>query len=399
MNSFMLDNLPDTWRLLQLSEICNIVSESCEPANANGLPYLGLEHLVSGFPAIHGIGDAKQVRSTKTRFTANDILYGKLRPYLRKAVLATFDGICSTDIIVLRVNDAVLPNFLVYLLHSDYFVNYAKATTSGVNHPRTSWNKLKHFKIPLPPLPEQRKIAALLSLVQKAIEQQEQLIALTTELKKALMHKLFTEGTRGESQKMTEIGPIPESWEVTKIGDVFKFSSGKTRPKDITPERNEEQNIPVYGGNGIMGYSKNALLDRQVLILGRVGEYCGCSHLTEQLCWVTDNALYSKEIKRPINLLFAKNYFEYLNLNKYSNKMGQPLITQGIIHNVKFGLPSATEQDDIAKILGTLDQKIKQEKQKRDLLQILFRTLLHQLMTGQIRVGDIELKILREENV
>ena len=70
---------------------------------------------------------------------------------------------------------------------------------------------------PPPPLPEQRKIAAVLGLVQRAIEQQERLLALTTELKKTLLHKLFTEGLRGEAQKQTEIGPVPESWEVSVL--------------------------------------------------------------------------------------------------------------------------------------------------------------------------------------
>ena len=79
-----------------------------------------------------------------------------------------------------------------------------------------------------PRLPEQRKIAAVLSLVQRAIEQQERLIALTTELKQALMHKLFTEGLHGEPQKLTEIGRIPESWVVSAVGEVATLRSGGT---------------------------------------------------------------------------------------------------------------------------------------------------------------------------
>ena len=73
---------------------------------------------------------------------------------------------------------------------------------------------LSEFKFHVPPLPEQRKIAGVLGVVQRAMEQQERLLALTAELKKALLHQLFTAGLRGEPQKQTEIGPVPESWEV-----------------------------------------------------------------------------------------------------------------------------------------------------------------------------------------
>ena len=89
---------------------------------------------------------------------------------------------------------------------------------SGASVPTLDRNVFRTLPIVIPPPCEQRKIAAVLGLVQRAIEQQERLIALTTELKKALLHKLFTEGLRGESQKQTEIGPVPESWEVLQLG-------------------------------------------------------------------------------------------------------------------------------------------------------------------------------------
>ena len=82
--------------------------------------------------------------------------------------------------------------------------------------------------VPLPPLPEQKKIAHILSTVQGAIEVQERIIQTTTELKKALMHKLFTEGLRNEPQKQTEIGPVPESWGVAELGSIAKVGNGST---------------------------------------------------------------------------------------------------------------------------------------------------------------------------
>ena len=87
---------------------------------------------------------------------------------------------------------------------------------------------LKEKELPLPPLPEQKKIAHILSTVQRAIEAQERIIATTTELKKALMQKLFTEGLRGEPQKETEIGLVPESWEVVPLGSIAKVGNGST---------------------------------------------------------------------------------------------------------------------------------------------------------------------------
>jgi len=88
---------------------------------------------------------------------------------------------------------------------------------------------LKEKKVPKPEKSEQQRIAYVLSTVQTAIEQQERLIKLTRELKSALMHKLFTEGLHGEKQKRTEIGPVPESWDVVKISQAYTFTEKREK--------------------------------------------------------------------------------------------------------------------------------------------------------------------------
>lgn len=183
----------------------------------------------------------------------------------------------------------------------------------------------------------------------------------------------------------TEIGEIPEDWNVVEIGDVFKFTSGKTKPKDTQPIPTDAQNIPVYGGNGILGYTTQHLLEESTLILGRVGEYCGCAHLTAPISWVTDNALYTKEEKIPVNRCFVRDHFEYLNLNKYSNKMGQPLITQGIINRVKFALPPLPEQKKIAHILSTVQRAIETQERIIQTTTELKKALMHKLFTEGLR--------------
>jgi type I restriction enzyme S subunit len=323
-----------------------------------------------------------------------DILFSHINsdPHIGKTGFADRDYddlLHGMNLLLIRANPQVFePEFLnrVFQYYRDIGV-FTSICSRAVNQSSINQAKLKALEVPLPPLPEQKKIAHILSTIQRAIEAQERIIKTTTELKKALMHKLFTEGLRGELQKQTEIGLVPESWEVVEIGDVFKFTSGKTKPKDTRREPTAEQTIPVYGGNGVLGYSAESLLDYEVLILGRVGEYCGCAHLTARISWVTDNALYAKVAKRPVNRTYVRTHFEHLNLNQYSNKMGQPLITQGIIDQVKFGLPSREEQDELAHAFETLDTRIGQIKAKRDLLRDLFRTLIHELMTGKVRVS------------
>lgn len=98
--------------------------------------------------------------------------------------------------------------------------------------PIVSKSNFSRIRLWLPPLMEQQQIATVLSAVQRAIERQERLIALTAELKKALLHKLFTEGTRGEPLKQTEIGTVPESWEIVPLGSIAKIGNGSTPKRD-----------------------------------------------------------------------------------------------------------------------------------------------------------------------
>ncbi|HSE58272.1 MAG TPA: restriction endonuclease subunit S, partial [Nitrospiraceae bacterium] len=231
-HSLLLDSPPPGWKLASFSDICSRVQDAASPSEKGGRLYLGLEHLAQGFPALLGHGKESDVRSGKTKFRKGDVLFGKLRPYLRKSALVGEAGICSTDILVFRAAERCIAEYLCLLTHTDEFIGHAKATTSGVQHPRTSWPALKEFKLHIPPLPEQRKIASVLGLVQRAIEQQERLIALTQELKKSLMHKLFTEGLRGERQKQTEIGPVPKSWDLMPLGAFAKVGNGSTPKRD-----------------------------------------------------------------------------------------------------------------------------------------------------------------------
>ena len=214
------------------------------------------------------------------------------------------------------------------------------------------------------------------------------------------MRHLFTYGPVPVDQidrvplKETEIGPVPQHWEVIELKDIFKLSSGKPRPKEIWTKPEGDHIVPIYGGNGILGYTTEVLTEDPTIVLGRVGEYCGSVYLTTCKAWISDNALYMTElISRDIFLEYLTYCLIILDLNKYKKKSGQPLITQGIVYKKKIPVPPLDSQEQIIYFLKLVEQKLDIEETRKSTLQSLFQTMLHLLMTGKVRVKDQEVNV------
>jgi type I restriction enzyme S subunit len=381
---------------MRLSDLCDFVAVQIDPASRADDVYVGLEHIAPGRFVRTSQGKASDVQSGKYVFQAGDVLYGKLRPYLDKAVLATDAGICTTELLVLRPKEGVDPRFLVSVVHAPSFVEHAVAGTTGVQHPRTSWNHIRDFELPDFEANEQTKTASLLWEVHDTIVANDAVVEAGADLKRAAMRTLFTRGLRGEAQKETEIGPVPESWAIIPYEQIFKLTSGKTRPNDLVALPSGDQSFPVLGGNGVMGYSSRWFLDAPaILVIGRVGEYCGATHVTSGKVWITDNALYAKEWLNPdAELPFVGAFLEYFDLNRFKRMAGQPLVTQGMIYEHSIPLPSPDEQREIVAIFDAIDRKIDLHRRKRAVLDELFKSLLHKLMTGEIRIADLDISAL-----
>ncbi len=190
-----IGEIPAHWKVVKLEEILSKRNETILPREAQklGLIYVGLEHIDSGTPFLYRWDSPSKVKSLKNRFYPGDILYGKLRPYLDKAVIAEYEGVCSTDILVLKViRIKANPYFAVYLLHTDRFLKYATSSMKGVNHPRVTWNDIREFKVALPLLDEQEKIASIMIKIDEKIKLIRQKKNLLEELFSSLLHKLMS---------------------------------------------------------------------------------------------------------------------------------------------------------------------------------------------------------------
>jgi type I restriction enzyme S subunit len=178
---------------------------------------------------------------------------------------------------------------------------------------------------------------------------------------------------------------VPEGWGVVPLSDVFKLSSGKTRPVDMMETPTNTMKYPIFGGNGIVGYGSSYLVDREVVVIGRVGEYCGSVHKAPKNSWITDNALYSVEFyDKKIDMHFFVETLSFLNLNSFKRKSGQPLMTQEIVYSIKILLPPLPEQHRIATILTTVDDAIQRSRHAAAETERLKAGVMQELMTKGI---------------
>lgn len=191
-----MTNRNDTYSTIRFGDMVQNINERILPEDAEGLPYVGLEHLDPESLKIRRWGTPDEVEAQKLRFYAGDIIFGKRRYYQKKLAVADFDGICSAHAMVLRAKpNVVLPEFLPFFMQSEMFFERAMAISVGSLSPTINWSTLAKQEFPLPPLDEQRRIAEILWAVEDAIE--AWIIALIgiNQLKESIQNRFFNEET------------------------------------------------------------------------------------------------------------------------------------------------------------------------------------------------------------
>ena len=208
------------WRDTALGDCASLVRDSVSPSQCDDVPYIGLEHIGQGTLSLVGSGRAGDVESTKTAFRAGDILFGKLRPYFRKVVRPRFDGICSTDIWVVRPQAGVDAGYLFYLLASSPFVSFASQGAGGTRMPRAKWEHVSGFSFHLPPLAEQRAIARILGALDSKIELNHRMAMTLEETVRTLFSAWFASGQRRGAGDVGRYAWMnPESWSASNRPD------------------------------------------------------------------------------------------------------------------------------------------------------------------------------------
>jgi type I restriction enzyme S subunit len=160
-------------------------------------------------------------------------------------------------------------------------------------------------------------------------------------------------------------------WKKCSLSKVTQFGNGKRKPDG-------EGNIPIFGGNGVLGYGSESNYDGETIIIGRVGAYCGSVYYQNKPVWVSDNALASKP-KKGNNSKFLYYFLKNMNLNQFAGGSSHPLVTQALLNSLEIKISNdENEQKAIASVLSGLDDKIDLLHRQNKTLEAMAETLFRQ---------------------
>jgi type I restriction enzyme S subunit len=227
-----------SWKRVSLSTILQPRKAKDVPAKFPDLPYIGMEHVARDLGTIDLLGRSAEYRSPAPKVFKGDVLYGRLRPYLNKVVIAPSEAFASGEFIVLPENDAISNKFLQYRLLSQDFVEFAGTLDTG-DRPRVSWEQISKFEIDLPTLSEQQKIVGILeehlSRLDAALADVKQAKLKAAQFRRSLLQAAFTGNLSGDGTRLAI--ELPVGWEIKRLGDCLEqLKSGKKAERGWSPQ-------------------------------------------------------------------------------------------------------------------------------------------------------------------
>ena len=327
-----------------------------------------------------------------TSFIEDDILIANIRPYLRKFWFATNKGACSSDVLVLSPQQ-IYPLFLKYIISNDSFFSYVMIGSKGTKMPRGDKNHILEYKIWLPSLPEQEKIAAFLTLIDKKIEKQKELVELLKKYKRGLLSQIFSQKLRFKDKN----GNNYPDWEEKTLGEVTnnisyglnataKKYDGKNkyiRITDIDEPTGKYNKIDIVSPD--CDLSDEYKLKINDLLFARTGASTGKTYLYDE----NDGEMYFAGflIKFSIKEEYCSDFVFYItqtyNYKKWvsimSARSGQPGINAKEYSKYKFFCPVLEEQVKISNIISKLDNIIEKENLQLNLYNDYKKGLLQQM--------------------
>ena len=393
----MSEMVPERWEEIRLKELFELNTKSVVP---NDFPNEKFTYF--SLPAFDAFGSSievqgNEIESNKFDINEDSILVSKLNPRKPRVMFAQPKELraCSSTEFMSYVpknpSSVSLKYFTQYFLSNLFQRRLELVATGSTNsHVRVSPTETTRWKIAVPPLPEQKKIASILTSVDEVIETTQKQIDKLQDLKKATMNELLTKGIGHTEFKDSELGRIPKSWSVKRLDEVAINHDSQRVPIKSEDRQNIQGIYRYYGASGIIDYVENYIFDGRYILLGEDGENVLSRNLplafiVEGKFWVNNHA-HILQPNEQMDIGFLCEYLESLDYKNIASGSAQPKITKSALNDIRVKIPPRDEQDEIVKMLSSMDETLKSIKEKLAQTQSLKKCLMQDLLTGKVRV-------------
>lgn len=374
---------------MELQDICSYVKTKVETSNYSIEDYISTENML---PEKGGITVASSFPSGKvTEFQENDILISNIRPYFKKIWKADRRGCCSNDVLCIRANNNVDAEFLYYLLSQDLFFAYVMSGANGSKMPRGDKQQIMNWEIEIPSEKEdQRRIASILSSLDRKIELNNKINADLEEMAQAIFKNWFVDFEPFKDGKFvnSELGMIPEGWKVGSLGDFCNVFTGKKN----TNQAIEKGLYPFFSCAPEPLASNDAIFNGKAIIIAGNGSYTGRTSFYNggfDLYQRTYACTIREQDKENLMIFFYHMMKQFFEPTKMGGTRGSsiPYIVMGDITQQKFPYSKdwLIRFSNIANSM--MDRKLRIDKESSR-LSLLRDTLLPRLMSGEIELPE-----------
>ena len=353
----------EPWKMVSLQDISEYRKNKICVSKSK---YISTENMLQNFAGIIPYTSEEDISGVE--FCVGDTLLANIRPYLRKAWLATHDGACSTDVLALCPLD-ITPAFLNNIIEQDRFIDYVMSGVKGSKMPRGDKAHILAYETAIPSLLEQEKINSFMQLLHQRIAK----IQMEIELLKKYKRGAVTHILSGKSTAFA----VTSSWTEHTLSELCsEFRSGRNISATLI---HQNGNYPVYGGNGIRGYCNQYSHDGEYVVVGRQGALCGNVRLIQGKNYLSEHAI-AVQANEANETKFLLYLLDYMKLGQYSDQGAQPGLAVNKLLRLKCMVPDKQTQIKIASFLMSFDFQIStqermlmlQNNQRRALLQQLF---------------------------
>ena len=344
----------------------------------------------------------KQAMSDRSKYKVarwGDIAYNMMRMWQGAVGVAPVAGLVSPAYVVAEPRPGTISRYYAYLFRTQAYMEEVNRRSRGIvsDRNRLYWHDFKQLPALLPLPDEQAQIADYLDAhragVDRLLRTKRQLIALLDEQKQAIIQRAVTRGldpdVRLKPSGVDWLGEVPAHWEVLPLKRVARLKSGDS----ITATQFRDHGAyPVYGGNGLRGYTDDYTHDGDYVLIGRQGALCGNVNYARGKFWASEHAVVST-LKAGYDLTWFGETVRTMNLNQYSLSAAQPGLSVERIQNVAAPIPPQEEQRAIAEYLrqetSGIEATIEKAQEEINLIREYRARLIAEVVTGKLDVRDV----------